>query len=63
MILSDISIRRPVLALVINLLIVLAGSHALRLAQVEMRGFDRKQRRRHLDTLISGITGRPPSPT
>lgn len=46
-----------------DLLIVLAGSHALRLAQVEMQGMDRKQRRRHLDTLISGITGRPPSPT
>lgn len=46
-----------------DLLVALAGSHALLLAQVEMRGFDRKERRRHLDTLISGITGRPPSPT
>lgn len=46
-----------------DLLVALAGSHALLLAQVEMQGFDRKQRRRHLDTLISGITGRPPSPT
>lgn len=46
-----------------DLLVALAGSHALLLAQVEMQGFDRKERRRHLDTLISRITGRPPSPT